>query len=257
MASPRTQKRVQLSSVRSYLRSSLLALAGLLMLPALRGQVTVAHEYLFDQSLADSAGDLTLTSHGGELRPAGGYAFGANQGLSGNFAEVADGTFSIELLFSFTSLSGYRKITDFKSLSTDSGFYTLGDDVNFYPVATSTSSLVENAPIHLLLTRDAASQLVTIYLAGVQVLSFTDSSNLALTNASGTLHFFRDDGATSFSEASAGTVSLLRIFDSTLSGTDASALAAGTLALAVPEPSTWALLGLGGVAWMVTLRRRR
>jgi len=58
------------------------------------------------------------------------------------------------------------------------------------------------------------------YLDGVQKILFSDTGDLGLIDTNNVLRFFKDD----VSEASAGSVARIRIYDSVLSPTDVSGL---------------------------------
>src|SRR5271165_6304635 len=74
---------------------------------------TLTHNYDLTSSLNDTLWGPPLVSDGGTLS-ASGYTFGANQGLSLSSALTDAGNYSILMDFSFSTLTGYRKILDFK-----------------------------------------------------------------------------------------------------------------------------------------------
>jgi hypothetical protein len=168
----------------------------------------VLHNYDLNGSLADSLGGPSLTANGGVLGPTG-YSFGANQGLAlSGLGIAADGAYTIELGFSFATLSSYRKIIDFSGLVSDSGLYVLNSALNFYPVTTGPGGAFTVDQIANLVLNRTSGGLVTGSVNGVEQISFLDSGALALSN---TLNFFIDDFATGQREASAGFVDYIRI----------------------------------------------
>lgn len=221
----------------------ILGLAAALSLAALLPASAQTHTYTLNNTYADFNGGPSLTPDGGTLSAAG-YAFAANQGLS--LSNVLSGSdYSIEMTFSLSDVTGYRKLLDFQDLASDDGLYLLNGHLNFYPVETGPTLFAANQSITVDLTRDGTTQLVTGSVNGTQEFSFTDSSNRAVFSAPGGLiHFFEDDNVTSKHEASGGTVTRI-----TIDG----------MSSPVPEASTNAsfglfLLGLGGVAF--SLRRK-
>ena len=223
------------------------ALLGLTSLMAVAlaspAQATLLHNYDLNGSLADSLGGPALTANGSVLG-ASGYTFGANQGLSlSGLNLAADGAYEIELGFSFDTLGGYRKIIDFSDLLLDSGLYTLGNELNFYPVVTGASGVFQSGQlVSLLLVRTAAGS-VNASVNGAPEFGFSDTSNLAISN---TLKFFIDDFATGQFEASSGYVDYIRISDT-------------APVSAVPLPGALPLLaaGLAGLGWAGRRRKAK
>jgi hypothetical protein len=154
------------------------------------------------------------------------------------------------------------KVFDFANLSSDAGLYindTTGSlqfiDGSSTPVAGGTS--VDDEPtgtyFQLALTRTAAGVL-TCYVNGTQEFQFTDSTNLAAFGSGDALTVFKDDGMgvggpAMVEEGTFGDLARLTLFNSVLTPAQLDLL---------PEPSTWALLGFGGMALLgVTLHRSR
>ena len=102
-----------------------------------------------------------------------------------------NGIYTVAILMKFNGTGGYQRILDFKNGTTDSGFYLLGNNLNFYPVVTgSTNTFIADTYFLVVLTRDA-SGIVTAYVDGVQQFSFDDSgSQLALIDGNNVLRFF-------------------------------------------------------------------
>lgn len=193
-------------------------------------------DYQLNGSFADSSGNGSpaLTSGGGSLG-ATGYMFAAGQGLSVGNVLSNPGDYSIEMRFHFDTVTGFRKILDFKNLTADTGLYVLNTSLNFYNVVTSPGGLINAGQnVDVLLTRDAATNTVTGYVNGVQALSFNDSGNLAVfSGPNNIIQFFRDDTIQN-SEQSAGFVDQIQIYDGVLTPT--------------PAPPAFVLAGLGLVS---------
>jgi len=198
------------------------------------------HLYQLNGSLADSLGGPALTAFGGTLG-AGGYNFAADQGLS--LAYALGGVYTIDLAFRFDALyansgSGYQKIIDFNSLTSDAGLYARAGSVDLYPATSTAPLLSAGVEQRLTMTRNAAS-LVTLYVGGVEVLRYADIGGLA-NFGTNLATFFRDDAVTGHSEAGSGSIDYLRTFDRALSATEVAGLAS-----AVPEPGTAVMFGAG------------
>ncbi len=168
------------------------------------------------------------------------YGFQQNQSLS--FTPNAASTFnpaeySIEIVFSFNTTSGYRKIIDFANLSQDAGLYVLSRDLNFYaagPNQTSTDlPFVDFGPARVILTRTAATGEMMGYVNGQRKITFIDSAEEGVfTQPTKIVNFFRDDGDRD--EASAGAVSLIRIYSTAMSPSQAASL--GSPSVITPPP---------------------
>lgn len=219
---------------------------------------TLIHEYALRGTLDDNRGGPALNSLGGQITSLG-YVFAANQGLTLSSPVLSATDFSLEFSFKFDATSGYRKIADFHGLADDSGFYQLNGNLNFYPVATAgQTDFAPGTDVHVVLTRDGATNIVTGYVNGQQRFTFLDDGPRAtITAANTTLNFFVDDFATSQREASGGTANYLRVYNGALSATEVSNLYAAGAPLAIPEPGTAALLAFGAAVMLTAARRSR
>ncbi|MSU49831.1 MAG: PEP-CTERM sorting domain-containing protein [Opitutus sp.] len=218
----------------------------------------VVHEFALRGTLDDNKGGPALASLGGQITALG-YVFTANQGLTLSSTALSSTDFSLELSFKFDAISGYRKIADFHDRADDTGFYQLSGSLNFYPIVTaSTADFVADTNVHVVLTRDGATSVVTGFVNGQQRFSFVDTSPLATITAAGNkLTLFADDFSTSQREASSGTVNYVRVFNGALTAAEVNALFLGGSPSAVPEPSTLVLLGAGVLIVGCTTRRKR
>lgn len=240
-----------------------LALLGLTTLPV--AAQSPSHVYTMN-SAADANGGPALTTHGGSFG-GGVYTFGANQGLTGSNLLANFQQYSIEMLFRFDATSGYRKTIDYKNRSSDIGSYVLSGADNFYPVASGTHAGFLSY-VHVVVTRDAGTNLFTSYVNGAQSLQFVDNSSHATFSAGGNvMTFFMDDFVTSQGEASSGQVDYIRLYDDVLTSQQVAARYAdradefagvqpGNPGETVPEPMTLVLLGTG-LAGVAAARRRR
>ncbi|MBA4066458.1 MAG: hypothetical protein C0501_22650 [Isosphaera sp.] len=230
------------------------AFAALLL--AAPGQAALIHQYRLDGSFADDLGGPSLVPAGGVLGPTS-YAFGPNQGLSLSNAlpGTANATYSIELVFRFNTLTGFRKIIDFQNRASDNGFYTLDTALNFFPQATGPDgAFALNTDARVVLTRNDLTDQVVGYVNGVPQFTFVDVGNIAVFGTPNRIiNFFIDDTVVT-GEASGGVVDLIRIYDTALTGAEVAALV--NPGAAVPEPASVVLLA-AGAAGVVGYRRRR
>ena len=235
-------------------RPTFIAAACLSLLAVAQSPGALIHEYSLDGTLADSLGGPSLVANGGTLNPTD-YSFAPNQGLILSNALPNPAEYSILLDFSFSALSGYRRILDFKNRASDTGLYNLNTALNFYTVTTGASVFTPDTPARLVISRDATTELVVGYINGLPQISFTDSGSLAVFSAANAImHFFIDDLAVQ-NEASAGSVSEIAIFDTPLAAPDVAALG-GPGGSIVPEPGS-GLLCLSALAACFAGRVRR
>lgn len=231
----------------------LLLLLTLLSAWSLRAQ-TLIDEYALRGTLNDNLGGPALTSLGGTIT-ASGYVFGPNQGLTLSNPAMSTTSYTIELVLSLNTVSGYRKILDFNHRSADAGLYDLNGQLNFFPVATGVPlDFAPGVPLTIALTRDGATNTMAGFVNGVQRFGFTDTSLSGVLAGSPLLSILVDDFNTGQNEASGGTLNSLRIFNGAMTATQVNALYLS--GPAVPEPSTYLLMAFGllGVAWR--FRRR-
>ena len=180
-----------------------------------------AHIYELNGTTTDALGGPTIIQAGGVLTPFD-YQFGPNQGLNLSGAITAD-EYSIEFVFSFNVLGGYQKILDFHNLADDFGLYSTGTNLHFFNAAFAADVLTANVPTHLAVTRDAATDVVNVYLNGARVMNFVDTGNIAVfTGPAQIIRFFQDDSGGS--EAGSGFVDRIRIYDHDLMANEVAAL---------------------------------
>lgn len=112
-------------------------------------------------------------------------------------------------------VTSYKKLIDFRNLSSDSGLYNRSGFVSLLPgLEAPTEQIVANEYFQLAVTRDS-NHLVTIYLNGVFQLEYSDislSTSMCFTDQ---FTFFVDDSINS--EHPRGAVSRVTIYDHTLS----------------------------------------
>ena len=222
--------------------SAIFGAVSLLSASLSQAQLSPIHEYKFLGNLNDSVGSVALVPNAGTVGPTS-YAFQKNQGLS--FTPNAASTFnpaeySIEMVFSFNTTLYYRKIIDFSDLSQETGLHVLSRNLNFFgtsPNQTGTGlPFVDYGPARVILTRIAATGQMIGYVNGQPKITFTDGSSKGVFDQpSKIINFFRDnnDGP----EASVGAVSLIRIYSTAMSATQAANLGGAPVITPPPPPA--------------------
>jgi hypothetical protein len=183
------------------------------------------HEYLLQNTYADTHGGPSIVPNGGTLS-ANGYAFAEDQGPSLSGAIDAS-NYSIEMVFRIDDNSGYRKIIDFSNRTVDRGLYDLNGDMIFYgaSVTGTPGAMTAGVSHHLVVTRDGTTRQFVAYLDGVRQFTFTDSSGLAMfSGPNRIIYFLRDDAAPPGSENPSGVLTRVRIYDTPLTPEQALAL---------------------------------
>jgi hypothetical protein len=171
--------------------------------------------------------------------------------------------------FSFAvNSTDITKVMDFKNLSSDAGLYVNDTTglLGFYDggamlLGASSTPIASGEYVQIVLTRDNATGMVTVYANGVPQFSFTDSTGLAvLGDATNTgnafLTLYQDDngglGGSAVPEGTVGNIARLRLYDGVLSAEQVAALDT-----VIPEPTTLALVIFGGLALLSPILRRR
>ena len=168
--------------------------------------------------------------------------------------------YAVEIVFNFTdnlSPNGYRRVLDSFDPSSlqDPGLYVgPGSTLNIYQSGPHSggTSLIDRTFYDVLLSVSSTGE--QAYLNGTQVVSYAGTPDSITTHF---LTFFQDNTT----EYGNGNVGLIRVFDRSLTTSEASALNnngnpfTGTLTAAAPEPSSLALLVLPALGVLVARRR--
>jgi hypothetical protein len=188
-------------------------------------QPTPVHDYQLDNSLADALGGPDLVALGGTLT-ATSYEFGPNQGLNLSAGNFDPGDYSIEIVFTWSSLNGiWQKIIDFKNLTQDNGLYTFDDGLEFIVGPFAADQFSVGAARRLILTRDDTTDVVAAYINGNEVWNFVDVAGQAVfSGPSQIVRFFQDDTDTGQTEAGSGSIHSIRIFDHVLTADEVAAI---------------------------------
>jgi hypothetical protein len=148
------------------------------------------------------------------------YNFNQNSGVqfdNGAAGSVIGGSYTIELYFKFITNNGFMRIIDFKNRTSDFGLYATNSLLQFYDELTiGTNAFAANQYVHLVITRDDASDDVRLYINGSFVGTFNDSSGEAIPGAANLINFFQDDLVFG-NEAQPGNIALLRIDNAAIS----------------------------------------
>jgi len=153
------------------------------------------------------------------------YNFDYNNGVQ--FDNAAAGTFlgesySIEMYFKFYNNGGYKRVIDFKNGTVDFGLYATPSILGFYDgLDVNTSAFQGGQYAYLCITRDSASQNISMYIDGVLGGTFVDSLERGTIDTSQVLNFFRDDNQFG-GEASPGTIAFLKLHNYVLSSQEVS-----------------------------------
>lgn len=162
------------------------------------------------------------------------------------------------------------KIMDFKNLSTDAGLYVQD--------ATGTLTFIDGSAaiqgsggaalssltyVQIVLTRDDATDLTSVYLDGAPAFSFTDSSGLAVmgdSSPSGNafLTLFLDDTGGTFGgvepESTVGNIARLRLYDGVLTPQEVADL---DTTIPVPEVAPALVWPAAAMLLLALLRHRK
>jgi hypothetical protein len=206
------------------------------------GGLQPIHLYELDGSYADTFGGPSLVGAGGTFVPAG-YQFDANQGLRVDGALPAS-IYSVDIQFSFTDVSDWRKILDYEGLANDTGLYIYRGAVQFVLAAGAdflcgAATITPSLLVRVTLTRDATGHVVgylgrapiaadrgagaTPPSAPTGMFAFDDTSPVAVLKGTRAT-FFIDDAVTFPTEAAPGTVRRIAIYDVALTAAQVAAL---------------------------------
>jgi len=200
--------------------------------------------YKFEGDLSDSLGGSTLTAFGtgndGFNHNNATSGFGTDAGISGDTtywywtSTLARGggfwvdvnssissNYSVGVRFAFSQTGpSWKKIIDYKNMSSDTGFYFLSNNLYFYNYGGGSTPISNNQIIDVIATRDGASGKFTAYIVidghYYKELEVDDPANQAYPMVVGgktRFGFFFDDIATSAEATSGGKVYSIKIWN--------------------------------------------
>src|SRR5262249_41120420 len=165
------------------------------------------HDWELNNSFADALGGPALTPIGGTLN-ATNFTWnavaeppGQNQGLFVSNALPNPANYSIEMVFNITNTNGallntgWVNLVDFKDRTADTGLYNFRTALEFFPSPIGANgAFTPGVDVHLVITRNSATNQFVAYINGVQQFSFIDSSSVAVFDQTGNIiRFFTDD----------------------------------------------------------------
>lgn len=179
------------------------------------------HHYTLDNDYSDEFGGTAMIPNGGSLI-GGEYVFGLGQGPSlSNVIDEKD--YAIELRFTPTYTSSWRKILDFGDRVYDEGLYSKNDWIEFW---VSPSTYYDNSeepwdvftagtPATVLITRDGFTDEVRVCVDGVEQFVFTDNNLIATFSGPGNIiHILIDDNYSGGAYDQAGSLDYVKIYSS-------------------------------------------
>jgi Ca2+-binding RTX toxin-like protein len=199
---------------------------------------TLVADYEFDDTLASSVGsppDLVDIEDPGALsyvtenvlgvpRTVRTFPQGSGLQLPTVSTVLSDTTsYSVTVLFRFSSVTVWRRIAGWRNPPVDAGLYVgnvpAGSLAFFGGAAGPGAQFVANRYHQVVLTRTAGT-VTTGYLDGVQQFTFNDNLAKAAVDVNDVMHFFTDDN----NEESAGSVARIRLYDGALTAAEVAAL---------------------------------
>ena len=162
-----------------------------------------------DSFVTDLIPDYSLT------RPV--YHFGSNCGVNYNDAAtnaLIIGDYTIEMYVALDSIESYRKLIDYKNMSDDGGLYVNDSSLDFFSIKNTNTTLYRDGKyMFTTITRNNANQAVKLFVNGQYLDSFVDAAADAYYNVDKLLRFFQNDTLNVTTEASAGKVAYLAIYN--------------------------------------------
>ncbi len=200
-------------------------------LVALAGQTAAQRVgiYNFENNFAESSGQFPtlkilnrlgvfqeelIPQLGNVKRPV--YVFDKNSGLQFDNRAAQGffgGSYTIEIYFRFAMLDSWKRVIDFKNRKTDNGCYIYDGKLNFYNFTVGEKApVVANRYTHYVMSRNATTKQIKMYVDGVSKIEFIDRTNEGILDEENVLNFFYDDLMVK-DEASEGAIALLKIYD--------------------------------------------
>ena len=238
---------------------------------SLGAQVVLLSRYNFEGDFSDllgNSGSLISNNTSAESFVPDGWTWNAIINPGGGLIMDVDGAladnYSIGLRFEFDLVApSWRKIIDFKERAIDTGLYFLNGNIQFYPVTPGSTALSNNTFLDLIITRDQSTGLVSVFLNGSTSAetSFIDSGLNAVALLTGSSKarfiFFQNDLVNTGEWTPGGTVRRILVWDAPLIGPSELTTGFNSLATAIPEPSSFAMvIGLFAIGVVLFGRRR-
>lgn len=152
------------------------------------------------------------------------YPKGSGLALGSALSSIRAGTYTVVILYRPLVVDGsYHRILDLNAGVGDTGLYERGGALAAYPQQTSTATPITTGAFSQVVLTRTAGKVVTGYVNGRRLVSFTDSSGGWL--AKNLIRFGKDNtsgGATG--EETGGQFARIRLYDTALSGSEVSGL---------------------------------
>jgi len=160
-----------------------------------------------------------------------GWAFPAYGGLQtpNNAPAVVGGSYTISMIVKFNPMrAGYSRLIDFSNSTLDTGIYELNGGLSLYPVGTfAPGSFVDNQYSFVTFTRDASTNLVSVFVGTTPAGTYTDTGGLYVPLAQNVI-FLMDNttGAAAITESSPGIITYIKLIDTPVTAVEIAALQA-------------------------------
>lgn len=126
---------------------------------------------------------------------------------------LSSGSYTIELYFKLDTITGYKKVIDYDSLSKDAGFYNQGGKLVLYSTFTSADSFLgDDKYMYIVVTRNGTTKDMYVYANNKVAGMMNDATDQYKYGTDKKLFFFRDDNGTS-GEHTGGSVAAINISD--------------------------------------------
>jgi hypothetical protein len=139
---------------------------------------------------------------------------------------VVTGSYTISMLMRYDPMDGgYARLIDFSNSTLDTGIYKLSNEVSFYPVGVfAAGSFVSGQDVFVTITRDAGTQLVSLYINGMPSGTYTDTGNIYAPSATA-VYFLMDNttGSAAIGETDPGKIAYLQIRDTPITAEEVTA----------------------------------
>ncbi|MEO8674285.1 MAG: IPTL-CTERM sorting domain-containing protein [Casimicrobiaceae bacterium] len=179
-------------------------------------------------SFVDTTIDASVCSGTPTVR---GWSFPQFGGLRtpNNTPAIVGGSYTISMIVKFNPMiSGYSRLIDFSNSTLDTGIYELDGGLSLYPVGTfAPGSFVNNVYSFVTFTRDAATNVVSVFVGITPAGTYTDTTGLYVPSAQNVI-FMMDNttGSAAITESSSGIVTYLKLIDTPVTAAQIPALQA-------------------------------
>lgn len=234
-------------TARRYIVGAILAV---LAFTPVRSAVLI-HEYTLRNTLSPVSTGPALDGIGGSISALG-YVFAAHPFSLGTSVPIPANV-TVEFTFTFR-VAGQLSAGDFSANAVPAKYDITAPLVQ----QTVPGDVMRDVSMSFVLTRDAVTDVVKGYVNGQT--EFVITQDVATTAAPLNVSFafsLKDATSNSISPFVGGRVDTVRIYNGVLSAAEVQDLYTSGIPLAIPEPSTYALLGVGIIALYFNRRGRK